>query len=69
MDRATRECYAVIPGGIPHDFENRGLEECGLVSINAPAGFEERMSDVVKSFADHRLGDGRRRLTPRVPAR
>ena len=54
---ATRSCYAVIPGGIPHDFENRGFEECGFISINAPAGFEEMMPHIVKRFSEHPLGD------------
>jgi hypothetical protein len=54
---ATRGCYAVIPGDIPHDFENRGFEECGSISINAPASFEEMMPHIVKRFAEHPLGD------------
>jgi mannose-6-phosphate isomerase-like protein (cupin superfamily) len=54
---AARGCYAVIPGSIPHDFENRGFEECGFISINAPAGFEEKMPDIVKWCVEHPLGD------------
>ena len=55
---ATRGCYAVIPGGITHAFENRGSEECGFISINAPGGFEQKMPDIVKWFAEHPLGEG-----------
>jgi quercetin dioxygenase-like cupin family protein len=54
---ATRGSYALIPGGVPHDFENRSSEECGFISINAPAGFEEKMPGIVEWFADHPLGD------------
>jgi quercetin dioxygenase-like cupin family protein len=54
---AIRGSYALIPGGVPHDFENRGSEECGFISINAPAGFERSMPGIVKWFADHPLGD------------
>ncbi len=50
---ATRGCYAVIPGGITHAFENRGSEECGFISINAPGGFEQKMPDIVNWFAEH----------------
>lgn len=52
---ATRGSYALIPGGVIHSFENRGAEECGFISINAPGGFEQRMPDIVKWFADHPL--------------
>jgi mannose-6-phosphate isomerase-like protein (cupin superfamily) len=54
---ATRGCYAVIPGGISHDFENGGFVECGFISINAPAGFEEMMPHIVKQLAERALGD------------
>jgi quercetin dioxygenase-like cupin family protein len=54
---ATRGSYALIPGGVPHDFENRGSEECGFISINAPGGFERSMPGIVRWFADHPLAD------------
>ena len=54
---ATRGCYAVIPGGVPHDFENRDVEECGFISINTPGGFEEDMPGIVEWFAENPLGD------------
>jgi len=54
---ATRGCCALIPGGTLHDFENRGSEECGFLSINAPGGFEQRVPEIVNWFAEHPLGD------------
>jgi mannose-6-phosphate isomerase-like protein (cupin superfamily) len=51
---ALRGSYALIPGGVPHAFENRGSEVCGFISINAPAGFEQSMANV-KRFAKHPL--------------
>ena len=50
---APRGSYAFIPGGTPHDFENHGTQECGFITINAPAGFEEKMPDIVKWFAEN----------------
>lgn len=52
---AARGSYVLIPGGVPHAFENRGGEECRFISINVPAGFEQRMPDIVKGFAEHPL--------------
>jgi hypothetical protein len=40
---APRGSYALIPGGVRHDFENHGTDECGFISINAPAGFVQMM--------------------------
>lgn len=54
---APRGCYAVIPGGVAHDFENRGSEECGFLCINVPGGFEEDLPDLVKWFAENPPGD------------
>lgn len=48
---APRGSYVVIPGGVEHGFENRGAEHCRFTSINAPAGFEQKMPDIVAWFA------------------
>ncbi len=54
---APRGSYVLIPGGTPHDFENRGSSACGFLCINAPAGFERKMPELVAWFADNPLGD------------
>jgi quercetin dioxygenase-like cupin family protein len=54
---APRGSYAVIPGGNAHNFENRGDEECRFISINTPAGFEQKMPGIVEWFAENPLGD------------
>jgi quercetin dioxygenase-like cupin family protein len=54
---AVRGSYALIPGGTPHDFENRGAEECGFISINAPAGFERWVPQIVEWLAENPLGE------------
>ena len=43
--------YAVIPGGTPHNFENRGAARAGFISLNTPAGFEARMPGIATALA------------------
>lgn len=54
---APRGSYVVIPGGVSHDFENHGAEECGFISINVPAGFEQMMPQIVTWLSENPLGD------------
>ena len=58
-EQAPRGSYVLIPGGTPHDFENRDAAECGFLCINTPAGFERKMHELVAWFADNPLGDAR----------
>lgn len=48
---AERGSYIRIPGGTPHDFENRGKSPAGFISINVPGGFEMQMPSIVEWFA------------------
>ncbi len=43
--------YAVIPGGTPHDFQNRRAVPAGFISFNAPGGFETRMTDIAAALS------------------
>jgi quercetin dioxygenase-like cupin family protein len=43
--------YALIPGGVPHDFENRGAAKVGFISLNAPGGFEAKMAGIAPAMA------------------
>jgi mannose-6-phosphate isomerase-like protein (cupin superfamily) len=54
---AERGSYALIPGGTPHDFENRGTERCGFMSLNAPGGFEDRMPGIAEALNETPVGD------------
>ncbi len=54
---APRGGYALIPGGVSHDFNNSGAAACRFISINVPAGFEQMMPQLVKWFEDNPLGD------------
>lgn len=42
--------YVVIPGGTPHNFENRGAERAGFIAFNSPGGFEARMPDIAAAL-------------------
>ncbi len=54
---APRGSYALIPGGVSHDFENHGEDECRFISINVPAGFEQAMPQIVEWLKQNPLGD------------
>jgi mannose-6-phosphate isomerase-like protein (cupin superfamily) len=54
---AERGAYAIIPGGTPHDFENRGSVRCGFMSLNIPGGFELKLPGIVQYFSENPLGD------------
>ena len=54
---AVRGSYALIPGGTPHDFANRGNDRCGFISLNVPGGFELAMPCITQWFAANPLGD------------
>jgi mannose-6-phosphate isomerase-like protein (cupin superfamily) len=43
--------YAVIPGGTPHSFENRGSIRSGFISFNTPGGFEDRMDGIAAALS------------------
>ncbi|HZR34363.1 MAG TPA: cupin domain-containing protein [Nevskia sp.] len=47
---------AWIPGGTPHDFQNRGAVESGFLAITVPGGFEEELPGIVQWFVDQPLG-------------
>ena len=49
--QVTGGTYVVIPGGTPHDFENRGSVPSGFISFNSPGGFEVRMADIAPALA------------------
>lgn len=48
---AERGSYILIPGGTPHDFENRGKSPAGFISFNTPGGFETHLPEIVEWFA------------------
>ena len=50
---ATANSFVLIPGGVTHDFENRGDVRAGVLNLSIPGGFEPRISGVAQSFNEH----------------
>ncbi|NEX92575.1 cupin domain-containing protein [Caulobacter sp. 17J65-9] len=42
----ARGAYVIIPGGTPHDFQNRGDVRAGFMAVNVPGGFEGAMAGI-----------------------
>ncbi|WP_145192348.1 cupin domain-containing protein [Planctomycetes bacterium Pla163] len=54
---AARGSFVLVPGGVTHDFENRGSERAGILNVSIPGGFEPHMPAIAEWFARHPPGD------------
>jgi mannose-6-phosphate isomerase-like protein (cupin superfamily) len=49
-----RECpkgsFVLVPGGVTHDFENRGPVRAGFLNFSAPGPFEPAMPGIAEWF-------------------
>ncbi len=54
---APKGSFVIAPGGITHDFENRGLVRAGVLNFSAPGNFEQHMPQIVAWFNEHTPGD------------
>ena len=52
--------FVLVPGGVTHDFENRGDTRSGALNISAPGDFEEHMPAISGWFLEHPPGDAGR---------
>jgi mannose-6-phosphate isomerase-like protein (cupin superfamily) len=43
--------YVIIPGGTPHDFENRQTAPVRFISFTSPGGFEAEMAGIAAEMA------------------
>ena len=43
--------FVLVPGGTPHDFENRGAVRAGLLNFSTPGPFEPAMPEIAEWFA------------------
>ncbi len=48
--------FVLIPGDVPHTFENRGTTRAGALNFGVPAGFEDNMPSIVEWFAKNPPG-------------
>jgi quercetin dioxygenase-like cupin family protein len=51
--------FVLVPGGTPHDFENRGDQPAGMLNVSAPGDFEPHMAGIAQWFRDRSPGDSR----------
>lgn len=54
---ATRGSFVLIPGGVTHDFENRGNARAGLLNFSVPGAFEPAMPEIVQWFIENPMKD------------
>ena len=54
---ATPNSFVLIPGGVTHDFENRGDVRAGLLNLSIPGGLEPPMPDIAQWFNEHPPGN------------
>lgn len=50
---ATAGSFVLVPGGVTHDFENRGAVRAGVLNFSAPGGFEPNMPAISGWFAEN----------------
>ena len=53
---APKGSFVLAPGGVTHDFENRGAVRAGVLNFYAPGTFEEHMPGIARWFAEHPPG-------------
>ncbi len=54
---APRGSFVLIPGGVTHDFENRGDTRAGVLNVSVPGDFEPHMPGIAQWFSEHPPGD------------
>ncbi|MBB3139906.1 cupin domain-containing protein [Halomonas organivorans] len=56
---APKGSFVLAPGGVTHDFENRGAVRAGVLNLSVPGDFERHMPEIAAWFAAHPPGDTR----------
>jgi mannose-6-phosphate isomerase-like protein (cupin superfamily) len=49
--------FVLIPGGVRHDFENRGLVRSGVLNFSIPGAFEPHMTGIAEWFKQNPPGN------------
>ncbi len=53
---AERGSFVLVPGGVTHDFENRGEVRAGVLNVSVPGPFEPEMPAIAEWFKEHPPG-------------
>ena len=48
---AEKGSFVLVPGGVTHDFENRGSVRAGILNFSVPGDFEPEMPGIAEWFA------------------
>jgi mannose-6-phosphate isomerase-like protein (cupin superfamily) len=54
---AEKGAFVLVPGGMIHDFENRGDQRAGVLNLSIPGPFEPHMAGISAWFIEHPPGD------------
>jgi len=54
--QAPKGSFVLVPGGVTHDFENRGDVRAGALNLSIPGEFEQHMPGIVQWFIEHPPG-------------
>lgn len=54
---ASKGSFVLVPGGVTHDFENRGDTRAGVLNVSVPGPFEPGMPGIVRWFRENPPGD------------
>ncbi|WP_223807350.1 cupin domain-containing protein [Montanilutibacter psychrotolerans] len=54
---ASKGAFILVPGGVIHDFENRGSVRAGVLNLFVPGTFESHMPAIAQWYAQHPAGD------------
>jgi mannose-6-phosphate isomerase-like protein (cupin superfamily) len=57
---APRGAFVLVPGGVVHDFENRGDVRAGVLNFSVPGEFEQMMPAISGWFREHPPADAGR---------
>lgn len=49
--------FVLVPGGTPHDFENRSDARAGMLNVSAPGDFEPHMPAIAQWFRERTDAD------------
>ena len=50
---AIRGSFVLVPGGVTHDFENRGHVRAGILNLSIPGEFEPQMPSIAAWFKEN----------------
>jgi mannose-6-phosphate isomerase-like protein (cupin superfamily) len=50
---APKGSFALAPGGVTHDFQNRSSSRAGVLNFSIPGDFEKNMPEIAKWFIEN----------------